>query len=140
MIHRILRLSVPLALFCAGVAGLQLMSGNLDPWLPVKTFGAFFAGLAAFACFPWRRLPRLLVAPPARRNLPILFLLILRHFAGILGAEAARQFRARRLVVVRESGPLGFTSLRCAVVSMFRRSIERAERFYAAQWLRGGAE
>jgi hypothetical protein len=140
MIRRILKMALPLALFCAITAALQAMAGRIDPWLPVKTFLAFLLGFCLYLCFPWRRLPRLLRPGRARRNVPILFLLFIRHFAAILGEEAYRLFRARRLAVVRDCGPLGFFSLRCAVAAVFRRTLARAERFYAAQWLRGAAE
>lgn len=140
MIGRALRMAVPLALFCAATAGLQAIAGRVDPWLPVKTFLAFLFGFCLYLCFPWRWLPRLLRPGLARRNVPILFLLYIRHFAAILGEEASRLFRAWRLAVARERGPLGFFSLRCAVAAMLRRTLIRAERFYAAQWLRGAAE
>lgn len=139
MIRRFLKMAIPLALFCAVTVALQAIAGRVDPWLPLKTFLAFLLGFCLYLSFPWRRLPRLLRPGLARRNVPILFLLFIRHFAAILGEEALRLFRARRLVVARERGPLGFFSLRCAVAAMFRRTLARAERFYAAQWLRGAA-
>ncbi len=139
MTRRLLKMAFPVALFCALMVVLQAIAGTIDPWLPVKTFLAFLFGYCLCLSFPWRRLPLLLRPGLARRNVPILFLLFIRHFTAILGEEAGRLLRARRLAVARERGPLGFFSLRCAVAALFRRTLARAERFYAAQWLRGSA-
>jgi hypothetical protein len=58
-----------------------------------------------------------------------LFLLLLRHFAAILSEEPLRVLRARSLVVSRPWGPGWLGSLAHALASVFRRAIDRAERF-----------
>jgi len=65
-----------------------------------------------------------------------LFLLFVRHFAFVLLEESRRALTARTLSVPRQYGPAAFRSLACAVASLFARSLVRAERFYAAQWVR----
>ncbi len=127
---------VPLAVFAAGLATLQWLAGTLDPWLPLKTLAAFALGVAVFAAIPWRRLSRRL-DPDRWWYAPVLFLLFLRHFTAILGDEPVRVLRARSLVVSRRYGPGWLTSLSHALAALFRRAIDRAERFYAAQLVRG---
>ena len=66
-----------------------------------------------------------------------LLALFVRHFAGILTAESRRMLTARSLAAPFRCGPWSFRSLSFAVAAVFSRSFDRAERFYAAQRLRG---
>ena len=134
-----LRRLLPLAVFAAGVAVLQWLAGTLDPWLPLKTLAAFALGAAVFLAIPWSRMARTLSAGRWWFT-PVLFLLLLRHFAAILSEEPLRVLRARSLAVSRPCGPGWLGSLAHALASVFRRAIDRAERFYAAQLIRGLAE
>jgi energy-coupling factor transporter transmembrane protein EcfT len=126
----------PLAVFAAGLATLQWLAGTLDPWLPLKTLAAFALGVAAFAAIPWRRLSRRL-GSGRWWYAPVLFLFFLRHFTAILGDEPVRVLRARSLVISRRYGVGWLASLAHALAALFRRAIDRAERFYAAQLVRG---
>jgi hypothetical protein len=136
---KLLRRLVPLAVFAAGVATLQWLAGTLDPWLPLKTLAAFALGAAIFAAIPWRGLSRRL-APGRWWYAPVLFLLFLRHFTAILSDEPVRVLRARSLAVPRRYGPGWLASLAHALATLLRRAIDRAERFYAAQLVRGLSE
>jgi hypothetical protein len=69
-----------------------------------------------------------------------LFALFVRHFAWVLLAEARRALTARAISVPNRYGAGWFHSLVHAVSAIFTRSLVRAERFYAAQWLRGIGE
>jgi energy-coupling factor transporter transmembrane protein EcfT len=130
---------IPLAVFAAGLATLQWLAGTLDPWLPLKTLAAFALGAGLFAAIPWKRLSRRL-APGRWWYAPVLFLLFLRHFTAILGDEPVRVLRARSLVISRRYGAGWLASLAHALAALFRRAIDRAERFYAAQLVRGLSE
>jgi hypothetical protein len=66
-----------------------------------------------------------------------LFLHFTRHFTAILLEESRRMLIARRLAAPRLLGAGGFLSLVHSLTAILRRSLVRAERFYAAQWLRG---
>lgn len=134
-----LRRLLPLAVFAAGLAAIEWLAGTLDPWLPLKTLGAFAIGAALFAAIPWRLMSRRL-APGKWWYTPVLFLLFLRHFTEILSDEPVRVLRARSMVISRRYGPGWLQSLAYALAGLFRRAIDRAERFYAAQLVRGLAE
>jgi hypothetical protein len=71
---------------------------------------------------------------------PILFFLFIRHFTSILRDEALRSLTAYRLAVPHPFRRDGFRALAYSLDSFFRRCFLRAERFYAAQLLRGLAE
>ncbi len=136
---KLLRRLTPLVVFAAGLAVAQWLTGTLDPWLPLKTLVAFALGLGLFAAIPWRRMSRSL-APGRWWYAPVLFLLILRHFMAIFGEEPVRVLRARSLVISRRYGTGWLESLAHALAALFRRAVDRAERFYAAQLIRGLAE
>jgi hypothetical protein len=133
------KLAVPILLFAAVLAALQVMAGTFTPALALRTVTIFLLSTAAAAVFPWRAAASR--AHPRSRLFPAaLFLLSLRHFALVLGAEARRMFAARRLAVPRRYGPGWFRSLAWALAAVFRLSLVRAERFYAGLLLRGYAE
>lgn len=136
---KLFRRLLPLAIFAASVAALEWLAGTLDPWLPLKTLAAFALGTILFAAIPWRLMSRRL-APGRWWYAPVLFLLLLRHFTEILSQEPVRVLRARSMVVSRRYGAGWLSSLGHALAALFRRAIDRAERFYAAQLVRGLAE
>ena len=106
------------------------------PLSPVKTIVVFLLLGAA-----WRALPFVHalegVRPGSRLWTWVLFALVTRHFVEILKTEAVRVLRAWSLRVPRRFGPLGFRSLSWTMVAIVLRCWARAERFYAAQRLRG---
>ncbi len=76
---------------------------------------------------------------PRNRLLYRLFLFahFTRHFASILAEEVRRMLIARKLAAPKLYAKGGFSSLVQSLSAVFRCSLVRAERFYAAQWLRG---
>ena len=103
-------------------------------WL--KTILVFAVATTVVRFLPWGRF-LFRVRPSSALHLVSLFALFVRHFAWILAAEGKRAFTVRALVVPKPYGPGSFRSLAFAVSSFFSRALTRAERFYAAQLLRG---
>jgi energy-coupling factor transporter transmembrane protein EcfT len=127
---------LPIALFATGLAAVQLVSAGGVTLLPVKTVVVFLLARVA-----WRVSPPINALETARPHSRLwtlaLFLLVTHHFVQILKTETARVWRAWALRVPRRFGPLGLRSLSWAVVAVSLRCWTRAERFYAAQRLRG---
>jgi hypothetical protein len=126
----------PVAGFALATVILQWWGGHIDLTLPLKTLAVFVVSTALFRLIPWRWLARR-STPRSRFYTLLLFLLFIRHFSMILLEESRRTLQARSLCVTRTYGRGGFSSLRWAVVALFRRTITRAERFYAAQLVNG---
>ncbi len=127
---------VPIAVFALVLAGLQWIARMPVTLLALKVVVVFLFSTSAFRLFPWTDLTSAL-GSRGRLRTPVLLALFTRHFAQILLVEATRVFRARSLCVRRPFGRASFSSLVWVLVSLFSRSISRAERFYAAQLLRG---
>lgn len=131
-------MAAPVVVFAATLAVLGRLGGGWS-WLPVQTV-AVYAGFRLLLL----NLPRRwFQSPPERRSrmwAPALLFFFVRHFLLILGQEARRALVARSLAARRLYGAGGFSSLVWALVSLLGRALARAERFYAAQWLRGLAE
>jgi hypothetical protein len=138
-ISRALRSALPVVIFAAILVVLQWASPALAPTLPLKTLAVFLLSTAAFRIIPWDRLVSARRAQ-SKGFTPILFALFVRHFAAIFAEEASRVFQARALCVTRAWGPGALRSLPAALAAVFTRALTRAERFYAAQLLRGLAE
>jgi hypothetical protein len=128
--------TVPIVLFAAVLAVLQLASTGTVSMLPVKTVVVFLLLGAAWRAWPFANALEG-VRLGSRLWTGVLFILVTRHFIEILQTEAVRVFRAWALRVPCRFGPLGFRSLSWAVVAIVVRCWVRAERFYAAQRLRG---
>jgi len=126
----------PILFFAFLLILLQKAGGAIDWTLPVKTVTIFALVLTAVRLIPWTELLRR-ARPSSPAFTLFLFALLVRHFVGILGAEAMRVMIARRQAVPARYGRGWFRSLTWAAAAVFRRSLERAERFYAAQSLRG---
>ena len=126
----------PVAVFALILAGLQWLAGMPVTLLGLKAVAVFLFSTSAFRLLPWEDLT-LGLGSGGRLRTPLLFLLFTRHFTEIMLVEATRVFRARSLCIRRPFGRAFFSSLAWALVSLFSRSISRAERFYAAQLLRG---
>lgn len=135
-VRRTLRDSLPLAMFLGIIAALQLASGSISWELPLRALAVFWLATVAFGVLPWSWLV-VLARPQSSLFSVVLFLLFLRHFALVLRDEARRALQARRFCIRYRFGAGSFRSLAWAVVALFRRSLVRAERFYAAQLLRG---
>ena len=134
-----LRSALPVVLFAVVLVLMQWLARVPVTNLAAKTLAIFLFSTAAFRLLPWTD------AVAATRPGTILhgfflYLLFVRHFANILQSEAARVLHARALCLARPYGRGAFASLVWGLVSLFSRSLARAERFYAAQLLRGFAE
>jgi hypothetical protein len=127
---------VPIVVFAAGLAVLERASRGAVSWLPARTLVVFLSLTAAPRLWPWADLLGR-ARPGSLLWTPVLFALVTRHFVDILLTETVRVFRARSLRVPRRFGPLAFRSLCWALVAIVMRCWGRAERFYAAQRLRG---
>ena len=129
----------PILVFAGVLVLLQWIGGAVDWKLPLRTVGVFLLVASSVRLLPWIEfLER--AGPGSPLFTMVLFLFILRHFVGILGAESRRLFLARRMMVPNEYGPGWFASLKWALVGLFRGSLMRAERFYVSQALRGIGE
>ncbi len=127
---------VPVALFAAAVFFLSWLGGAGGVVIPMRTVAVFLLSTAAFRIAPWKCAASKL-SPRSRLYTLGLFLLFVRHFARILAGESRRTLQARSFCVRGTLGRGGLSSLGWAVVSIFRRSLARAERFHAAQSLAG---
>ena len=132
-----LHFAAPVLLFALVLTTLQWLNGAVDIRLPLRTVAVFLLSTAAFRVLPWDDLIAVLDAR-SRWYLPAMFLLFVRHFAAMLVEEVRRVFLARSLCVSANFRRGGFQSLAWATASVFRRAIDRAERFYAAQTIGGG--
>lgn len=138
-VRRALRSTWPIVLFAGTLTLLQLLGGVPVTTLPVKTVAFFLFFAAAVRLVSWWELT-LRARPGAWYFRLLLFAYFIRHFMVILSAECWRLLRARSLCLSRSYGRGSFRSLVAALVSLFARSMGRAERFYAAQLLNGLAE
>jgi hypothetical protein len=134
-----LLLALPVAAFAAALAVFERLATGRWSALPAYTLAAFAVTVTLARLLPWRALARR-IEPQSRLFPAVLFLLLIRHFAGVLGREALRVFQARSLCVTRRYGPGWFRSLTWTAVAVLERALVRAERFYAALALRGFAE
>ena len=134
-----LHAALPVALFGATLTLLQLITRMPVTALAAQTVVIFLLVSAAFRIVPWAA-SLAGIGPRSRFYALVLYALFTRHFFFILTGEAMRLFRARALCITRPYGKGAFRSLAAALVSLFSRSILRAERFYAVQLLRGLAE
>ncbi len=130
---------VPALLFAAALAALGQFggAGGLLPALKTVAVFAFVVAAARLAPVePW--LGR--AGPGSRWFRGALFLLMVRHFAAIFGQETWRMLVAHRLAAPRRWRREWFDSLAWAMAALLRRALLRAERFYAAQRVRGLGE
>jgi hypothetical protein len=127
---------VPIVTFAAGLALLERLSRGAVSWLPARTIVVFLSLTAAARLWPWADLLDR-ARPGSVLWTPVLFALVTHHFVGILGTETVRVLRARSLRVSHRFGPGAFRALSWALVGIVMRCWVRAERFYAAQRLRG---
>lgn len=138
-LNRAIRSTLPIAVFAGLLTAMQWASSAPVTSLPLKTIAVFLLTTTAFRLLPWSDVVSA-VRPGARLFGLVLFALFVEHFFVIFAAETQRVLQARALRLSRLWGRGSFRSLTAAVVALFRRSLVRAERFYAAQLLRGLAE
>ncbi len=135
-LRELFRASIPLIAFAALLALAQAWTGSADWRLPVRTLAVAAAVVLAGRLLPWKAWLRRI--PPASPLFAgALYIWMLRHFAAIFMREARRVLIARRLAAPRAYRTGWFSSLANALVSLLLRIFIRAERFYAAQLLRG---
>ena len=136
---RLLLPLVPITLFAAGLAFLQWVGGMPVTWLWLKTIAVFLAVTVIVRALPWDRwLFR--VRHGSRLYHAALFALFVRHFAAVLVEEARRALTAHALAAPGRYRAGWFGSLAHSTGGLLTRSLVRAERFHAAQSLRGIAE
>ncbi len=126
----------PVVFFAVVLVLLQWAGGTIRLELPVKTVGVFAFVSAAIRLLPWGRWTRRF-RPGSAFYAPVLFLMIVMHFVAVLRAEARRALVARNIAAPMRCRPGWYRSLAWAMAGILRRTLERAERFYAAQSLRG---
>ncbi len=127
---------VPVASFAAVLAAIELVSRGSISSLPLRTIAVYLAVTIAARVWPWEHALGA-VSPGSILWTPVLFALVSRHFVAILASETVRGMRAWSLAVPRRFGPGAFASLVAVLHSIALRCWIRAERFYAAQRLRG---
>ena len=134
-----LHATVPVVFFAATLVLFQVITRMPVTTLAAQTVAIFLFVSAAFRIVPWAA-SLAGVGPRSRFFALALYALFTRHFFVILTSEALRLFRARALCISRPYGKGSFRSLVSALASLFSRSLLRADRFYAAQLMRGLAE
>jgi hypothetical protein len=121
-------------IFAASIYVLQSFSHNNDSAISIQI-------LFVYSCAWW--MSRLTTAghvpvPAAKPVLRLyLFAHFIRHFTEILGAETRRMLTARGLAAPHLYSRTGLVSLAHSMAAILFRSFTRAERFYAAQCLKG---
>jgi hypothetical protein len=138
-IVRCVRHAAPMLLFCAVLAILELIARQAISMLALKALVSYFVFILCVRMIPW---PTIVYAahPRSRAFVPALYLLIVRHFIFILRDETLRSLTAYRLAVPRVFARGGVRALAYCLENLLHRCLQRAERFYAAQLLRGIAE
>lgn len=129
----------PLGFFACLLAGLEWVAHGPASELALRTLAVgWLAQAAASGVSP----ARMLLECPARswQFRVIMFGALVEHFAGVLQEEATRVLVAHRLAAPRRWRAGWFRALAHALASVNQRALIRAERFYAAQWLRGLGE
>jgi hypothetical protein len=138
-LSRALLAAMPIAVTAAGYYLLQVLAGNAALILPLRMMVVFLWLSAALAVVPWQAaLTRTRPGSPGFHAL--LYVHLIGHFLHILGEESLCVLRAWKWTSRGTRGSARFQALRGALAALFLRSLGRAERFYAAQLVRGLAE
>jgi hypothetical protein len=135
-ISQAVRSALPVIIFAVILILLQWISRMPLSPLPLRLLAVFFFTTLACRVVPWTDLIWH-ARPGSTLQMSTLFALFVRHFVRIFSSEARRVLQARALCVRRPYGRGAFPSLVWALAAFLGRSIVRAERFYAAQYLRG---
>jgi hypothetical protein len=131
-----MRALIPVTVFVALISALQWFHQGIHFEIAVKILVVYWLTASAFRLIPWKSFGNIL-RPGSPFAVPTLYLLFMRHFALILAGESKRLLTARSRSVFRSCGRWSFRSLIAALGSLFLRAMNRAERFYAAQLLKG---
>jgi len=134
-----LRSALPVVLFAVVLVVMQWLAAVPVTSLAAKALAVFLFSTAAFRLLPWTD-AFATTRPGTTLHGFFLYLLFVRHFVIILQSEASRVLHARALCLACPYGRGALASLVWGLVSLFSRSLVRAERFYAAQLLRGFGE
>jgi hypothetical protein len=130
------RAMLPITIFIIVLASLQWLFQGFRPGTAAKTLAVFWLTASAFRLVPWSCLVHS-IRPGSCISAFMLYMLFIRHFALVLASESRRVLTARSRAVLKPYGSWFFRSLTAALVSLFLRAVNRAERFYAAQILKG---
>jgi len=131
-----LRRLAPILVFAGFLASLEWLGGAAQPRLALRTVAVFAFLVPAARLILWEEL--LTSRRPGSALFRIaLFLLMVRHFTRVLAGEAWRFLIAQALAAPRKWRKGWWSSLVWALAALFRRALLRAERFYAAQLVRG---
>lgn len=135
-VSKSMRAMLPIAVFVVALSFIQWLNHAFNPEVAAKTLAVFWLTASAFRLIPWNQFGGA-IRPGSWPATPMLYLLFIRHFAHILSGESRRILTARSRTVFRQFGRWTFRSLVSALGSLFLRAMNRAERFYAAQMLKG---
>lgn len=138
-VKKIALAAVPVLILIVTMAALQWFNHAFNPLLPAKIPAVFWLAGAGVRLTPWTALSSR-CRPASGSSRAIIYLFFVRHFASIVAAESRCLMHARRQAVPRPYGRWSFRSLAAALVSLFGRTLARAERFHAAQLLKGFPE
>jgi len=125
---------LPILLFVTMLWLLQFLSGNRSPRLPFQASFVFASAWLLGRIVSTGRVPIPASKPVFRLYL---FAYFVGHFKDILFTECRRVLTARQIAAPRLIAPGGVRSLVQAMASVLMHAVARAERFYAAQSLRG---
>jgi hypothetical protein len=138
-VTKALRAALPILVFALSLAAVQIIFGMPATNLAGKAVASFFFITSAFRIYPWADL--IARIPPGSSIFALAcYLLFVRHFLFIFTSEAVRLLQARSLCITKPYDRGSFRSLVAVLAALFAGSLLRAERFYAAQLLRGFAE
>jgi hypothetical protein len=136
--RRLLSLA-PVASFALVLAGFELLARGRPSMLALRAMAVCWLAQTCVEGIA----PSRWVLSSSPRSLAFrlgLFAAFTEHFAHLFGSATARALLAWRLAAPRAWRSGWFHSLAHALARIVERSLVRAERFYAAQWLRGLGE
>lgn len=135
-VTKALRALLPITIFVLALGLVQWLFHELDLEVAAKTLAIFCLTASAFRLIPWSQSGNAF-RPGSQLSASVLYLLFIRHFALILTEESKRLLTARSRTVFKPHGRWSFRSIVSALAALFLRAMNRAERFYAAQMLKG---
>ncbi len=136
---RALLAAMPVAVTAVLYYLLQLLAGSTAIMLPLKMLVVFLYLSTVLRIFPWDvALSR--SRPGSHGFQALLYIHFIGHFVHVFGEETLRVLRAWKWSSRGARGSVRLRALRGTLSGLFLRSLGRAERFYAAQLVRGLAE
>jgi len=131
-----MRALLPITIFVLALGLVQWVYHEPDLSVAAKTLAVFWLTASAFRLIPWTQFGNAF-RPGSRLSAFMLYMLFIRHFALILIGESRRLLTARSRTVFKPYGRWSFRSMVSSLAALFLRAMNRAERFYAAQMLKG---